>query len=509
MFESYIQKFNNNDTEYVIQLISNEKSLDFLLQNAPRLYCPDEIIEETFAFRTWTIRKHLRNTDNGIVMTEFLNDVPWADKYNTINAPLFHHLNEYRYFKNADCLLSYIRHFIENIGGNAYQYSTPALTAIYEFLKYTGNENLISSNAQKLEAYFNTWEEKHLCENGLYWSFDNYDAMELSISGTIPDPDAHKIYEDWINGCNPPCISEKILKGLRPTLNAYMYGDAVTLSKIFELVGNHEKSDYYRIKALKIQSLVNEKLWDGDFYKAIHSEDINNDLSFKDLSPERNVRELIAYNLWSYCLPSEDKATMFKYLKDDKVFKSPAGFTTADQSHPLFLYTHPHECLWNGYVWPYATSQALNGVIALLNNYNQDVINNHDLYEFIKVYAQMHYIDIDGKKINWIDEVMHPYPRRWYARDILKKLGNPQTMGGLERGKDYNHSTFIDLVLRGLVGIDTDADTLTVKPRIKGIWKWFKVENISYKKQTYDIYYDEDGSKYNKGIGLIIERHST
>ena len=118
----------------------------------------------------------------------------------------------------------------------------------------------------------------------------------------------------------------------------------------------------------------------------------------------------------------------------------------------------------------------------------------------------MHYIEKDGKTINWIDEVMHPDKLEWTSRTILKNLGWLNNKGGYERGKDYNHSTFIDLVLRGLIGIDVNATTLTVNPRVKGIWKWFKIENLTFKKKTYTVYYDEDGCKFNKGVGVIIEK---
>lgn len=506
MLKDYVNKFNNNDEEFIVQTISNDMAYDFLKENTPVLTCPDKVIEETFAFRLWTIRKHLKTTNDGVMMTEFLPSVSWAGKHNTINAPFFHHLNEYRWFKNADILLDYVWHFIENKGGNAYVYSTPALTACYEFLSVTGNENLIYDNADKFEKYFLGWEEKHLLDNGLYWSFDNYDAMELSISGSNPSKNATEIYKKWIKTGDNSGVNSNAIKGIRPTLNAYMYGDAITLSKIFNGVGNVKKANYYREKADKIKRLVDDKLWDGNFYKAIHLNDINGNVSYKDIKPEMNCPELIAYNLWAYNLPSEDKAYMFNYLKDEAVFKGKTGFTTADKSHPRYLYAYPHECLWNGYVWPYATSQAINGVISLLNNYNQTVINNNDLYNFIKTYANMHYIEKDGKTINWIDEVMHPDKLEWTSRTILKNLGWLKNKGGYERGKDYNHSTFIDLVLRGLIGIDVNATTLTVNPRVKGIWKWFKIENLTFKKKTYTIYYDEDGCKFNKGVGVIIEK---
>ena len=43
------------------------------------------------------------------------------------------------------------------------------------------------------------------------------------------------------------------------------------------------------------------------------------------------------------------------------------------------------------------------------------------------------------------------------------------------------------------------------EPRIKGIWKYFKLENLTYRKKTYTVYYDEDGSVFGKGQGVIIE----
>ena len=502
--KEYTERFNKNDEETVIQKVRNEDAFAFLCENAPRLECPDEVIEETFAFRTWTIRKHLKDTADGLMMTEFLPSVPWSGKHNTINAPLFHHLNEYRWFKNAKELNDYLFFFLENKGENAYDYTTPALTAMYEFLTVTGNDALIIENADKFEAYFKKWEELHLTESGLYWSIDDNDAMEWSISGSTPEKDGKALHDEWLKG-NRVKGTARPLKGLRPTMNAYMYGDAVTLSRIFALSGNKEKSDFYLSRAKKIKSLTDERLWDGEFYKAIHAESITEDLSYKDIRPEMNVRELIGYIPWIYAMPDQDKAKAFALLKDEECFKAETGFATADKSHERFLYERPHECLWNGYVWPFATSQTINAVISLLNNYEETVISDRDLYDFIYTYAKMHYTVDERGRHSFIDEVMYPDKPIWSSREELKALGWKPIKGGYERGKDYNHSTFIDLVIRGLVGVDINADTLSVKPRVAGIWKWFSLENLTYKNKVYNIYYDEDGTRYGKGCGITVE----
>ena len=474
-FKEYIELFNRDDVENVSNIVPNADAYEFLMENAPRFRCPDKEIERAFAFRSWTVRKHLKNTPDGVMMTEFLPDVPWAGKHNTINAPLFHHLNEYRWFKNAEILNDYLRWFLEDIGGNAYVYSTPALTAMYEFLLVTGNGELLKNNAESFEKYFLGWEKKHLTERGLYYSIDGYDAMEFSISGTTPD--------------------FKVLKGLRPTLNAYMYGDALSLACIFDMAGNAEKSKLYREKAENIKRLVDETLYDGEFYKAIHAEDLSS-VSLDNIPENMNARELIGYTPFAYGMPDDDKVGMFKYLKDESVFLAPTGFASADRSHSRYLYDADHNCLWNGYVWPYATAITLNAIIALLDGYEQDVITNKDFVDFLHTYAQMHVITENGHTHSFIDEAMHPEKPVWTVRELV----------GWDRGKDYNHSTFIDIVVRGVVGIDPRADELTVKPRINGLWKWFALENITFKGQSYNVYYDEDGDVLGKGKGVVIEK---
>ena len=171
-YEDYFSKFNDNDLSSVIPFIDNQKATDFLLENAPRLYCPDQVIEETFAFRTWVMRKHVKKTPAGFLITEFLPDVYWAGKFNTINAPLIHHLNEFRWLKNADDFLDYVKFFLSADNG-AYSYHVPALAEMYEFCILTDNEKFLKDNVSLFENYFKVWVDTHFTENGLFWSIDD------------------------------------------------------------------------------------------------------------------------------------------------------------------------------------------------------------------------------------------------------------------------------------------------------------------------------------------------
>ena len=77
--------------------------------------------------------------------------------------------------------------------------------------------------------------------------------------------------------------------------------------------------------------------------------------------------------------------------------------------------------------------------------------------------------------------------------------------GGTERGKDYNHSTFCDLIITGLVGLRARSDAIVeVNPLIPNEWDYFSLENIPYHGHTLAIYYDRTGKRYGIGTGLRV-----
>lgn len=93
-FRHYIETFNRNDAELYPQTIPNSAAWDYLSANMPLFECPDPDIERTYYFRWWTFRKHIRQTPDGFVVTEFLPPVPWSGKHNGISCPAGHHFYE-------------------------------------------------------------------------------------------------------------------------------------------------------------------------------------------------------------------------------------------------------------------------------------------------------------------------------------------------------------------------------------------------------------------------------
>ena len=115
----------------------------------------------------------------------------------------------------------------------------------------------------------------------------------------------------------------------------------------------------------------------------------------------------------------------------------------------------------------------------------------------------------DGTVVPWIDENLNPLTGDWISRTRLKNWKNGTWdvgKGGVERGKDYNHSTFGDLVITGLIGLRPRLDqTIEVNPLVpEGRWDWFCLDNVAYHGQTLTILYDRTGTKYDRGRGLRV-----
>ena len=147
----------------------------------------------------------------------------------------------------------------------------------------------------------------------------------------------------------------------------------------------------------------------------------------------------------------------------------------------------------------------------VLNNYPQEVISKSDYFDLLETYSKSHRrINDKGVTVPWIDEDINPFTGEWLARAQLETY-DPETgwsdqKGGKERGKDYNHSTFCDLVISGLVGLRPRGDGLIeVNPLIpEDQWDWFCLDNILYRGNILTIVWDKTGKKYHTGKGFRV-----
>lgn len=488
-FSPYIREFNEKDRELYIQYIPNSQSESFLKKNIPYFNCPDKEIEKTYYFRWWTFRKHIRNTPEGFVITEFLPDVSWAGKYNTINCPAGHHFYEGRWLHNQRFLENYANFWFKG-GGRPRKYSFWAPNSILAFAFVHKNKELVKGLLSYFDQNYKEWENERLSQDGLFWQIDGLDGMEVSIGGS----------------------------GKRVTINSYMTGDAMAISKIADLANNQYIKKEYTRKAEKLREQILSRLWDtkANFFKTLPLDSSELDQlkgtrhlkTFGNVAKEPDdlidVRELHGYTPWYFNIPEDKHSVAWEFLLTPDGFKAPCGPTTAEQKDPGFKVVYEgHTCQWNGPSWPFATSITLKAMANLLRDYNQSVISKKDFFNLLQEYSNCHRrINERGEKICWIDENLNPFTGDWISRTMIKaRNAQPE-----ERGKDYNHSEFCDIIISDLIGIRPSMEeNLVIEPLIPpGFWNWFCLDHIKYHDKIITILWDRKGTKYRKGKGFSI-----
>lgn len=481
VIESYVNQFNREDNELYKQDIPNCGASDFLRKNIPFFECPDKELEKTYYFRWWTYRKHIKKTPDGFVITEFLPDVPWAGKYNTISCAANHHFYEGRWLRNAEILSDYASFWFSG-SGNPRLYSFGAADAIYNYYLIHNDKMLLADLYPKLKDNFAKWEEEKRDSTGMFWQVDDRDGMEMSVSGHLSEGG----------------------RGYRPTINSYMYGEAVALAKIASIVDRDMEARTYQKKADKLKGIINRRLWDkqADFYKVIP---LNGKMEFS------YARELLGYIPWFYNIPPDNYSIAWKQLFDSKGFEAAYGPTTVEQRCPDFKISYEgHECQWNGPSWPYLTSMTLAAMANYFNSYDSPIITKKDYLSLLNIYSNSHRIlSVNNDTICWIDENINPYTGDWISRTRLKSWKNgtwDDSKGGVERGKDYNHSSFCNLIISGLMGVRPQEDgSIIINPLVPdGCWDYFCLDNVYCQGKTITIIFDKKGKKYGRGKGFIV-----
>jgi len=440
---------------------------DWFVEDIPFLDVPDKNLEEIYYFRWYSFQKHIRKTPDGYIIDEFLDDVPWAGKFNSINMAAEMHIREARWLRNSMYAKSDAS-FWTGPDGEPRRYSLALADTVYQLYLSTGDKEFAIRLLPALESNYESWEKAHLDPIGLFWQIDDRDGMEDSIGGD----------------------------GYRPTINSYMYADAVAISQIAKLAGDTQTAIKYEGKATGLRNLIEGLMWDpqANFYETVprHAG-----------SGWVKVRELIGYVPWYYNEAPVSHDIAWKQLFDPNGFAGRFGPTTAERRSPRFEFKFPHECLWNGPSWPFATTQTLVALANVLNGPEQSFVSPSDYFRLFETYTRSQHIRLaSGRVVPWIDEDLDPDTGDWIARSILEARHQPPP----NRGRYYNHSGFADLVITGLIGLrPEDNNTFTVHPLVpSGKWSYFAVDGVPYRGHLLTILYDRDGHRYGRGAGMLV-----
>lgn len=460
----------------------NNKDWGWYKNNIPFLETPDKDIDRTYYYRWDNLTLHLvyGSPVSGYACTEFIDRPWWSGKYGTISCAAGHQLYEMQWLRDPQYWEDFAQYWFKTPGAQPRNYSTWLADAVWNGYKVQYNKPLLLGLKSGLIDNYAKWEKEHWVEKEGMFAWDGmHDGMETNINS--------RQTAKWFEGA----------PGYRPTLNSYMWADAHAISNIAKLQGDLETATTFINKAATIKSNFQQKNWDAsrDFFFHRFAQDERDGIKANSLTYQTGKfagnphgREQIGYIPWYFNLPDAGFESSWKFLMDSNYFYSPFGPTTVEKMDPLYNVAR-NCCAWSGNAWPFATSQTLKGMANLLRNYKQTYVTKKDYFKLLDNFANTHLKD----GVPYIGEANHPETGSWSGHDHIG------------HSEHYFHSSYVDLVISGLMGIQSkETDSIEVDPLIPDEWEYACLENVKYHGNDITLIWDKTGKKYRKGRGLIL-----
>ncbi len=473
----------------------------WFLRNIPFLEIDDAEIQRIYYYRWKLFRAHIRQIgEPGVTVTEFLPNVPWARQpYTDLNDSASFHLMEGRWLRDPAVVDSLIDHLYAG-GGNDRHFSEWIAYAAWSTTLVTGDPAPAVRHLDSMQYIFNAWDDHFDWKRKLYWIEPIGDATEYSIAS---------IDASGAGFTSQPSRDDKengFTKGFafRPSINSYQFANAEAIAELAKTAGEPKVAEEYAERAASIRAAVLNQLWNPALQH--FTDRYQRSTKYVQAGEFIRGRELVGYVPWTFDLPpkssSVDYAQAWSHVLSSAELAGAYGLRTVEPTYPRYLTQYRYdkatglpECQWNGPSWPFQTSQALMALANLLNDYQQTTITRGDYLRLLRQYTHQH-------------ELANGEPD-------LQEDYNPDTgapIVGLPRSHHYNHSTYVDLILSGLIGIRPRSDDiLEVNPLLakenaaqKNAIRYFDLQDLVYHGHTIGVIYDRDGSRYGLGKGLSL-----
>jgi hypothetical protein len=474
----------------------------WFVNRIPFLEIDDSEIQEIYYYRWKLYRSHLREIGaQGRTVLEFLDNVPWARQpFTDLNDSASFHLLEGRWLRDPSVVDDLIDHLYTG-GANDRHFSESIAAATYASTLVTGDAAPALRHLDTMQHIYNLWDDHFDRQRKLYWIEPLLDATEYTISsidasgaGFTDAPSSEANRNGFTGGF-----------AFRPSINSYQYGNALAIARLAVLSGKAEVALAYERRAADIRSAVLSELWNPALQH--FTDRYQSSTKFVTAGEFIRGRELVGILPWFYELPPKDAASTdaysvaWKHLLSNAELAGPHGLRTVEPSYPKYLTQYRYdyatglpECQWNGPSWPFQTSQALTALANVLDDYPASGVTRDDYVRLLRQYTHQHYLAPGQPDVQ---------------EDYNPDTGKP--IVGLPRSHHYAHSTYVDLILSGLIGIRPRADEmLEIDPLLphgtsgERPIRYFALQGLRYHGHEVSVIFDADGSRYHLGRGLAV-----
>jgi len=446
--------------------------------------CPDKWVKKMYYHRWYNIRKNSMWSRVGLLKYHCFSEGRWTSEWfsNVISYGAGHQIRESRWLRDPSYWKGHLRTFCDTIrpngifrnycsptGGGNGQYTDWISSTAWDGYCVHPDKKFLRIVAPALRKNVEGWKNVFDRDNDYLLVVDSHwwTGMEWQPSFFY----FAKYHTDR--------RTEADLE--RVDLTSYNYGNAANLAKIYEVLGEGDLAEHYHNFAEAAKAAVQLKMWDNKtryFYSLRWNDDAKS-----------WVKEVIGVYPFYFAMPDRDKGyeSAWDHILNPKEFWTKWPVASASRDCPAYsqngwpIGPGGSGCMWNGPTWPHANSLVLTAMARTLRLYGKCSLTRRKLYELFHSYTMAQYLNQD---------YTFPWTGEYYNGDTGKWKTNQ---------RDYNHSTYNDILIEVLLGIVPRPDgVLEIHPLVpEGVWDHFLLDGQYYHGHDITLAWDApDGKDY-------------
>ena len=265
----------------------------------------------------------------------------------------------------------------------------------------------------------------------------------------------------------------------RVDLAAYNYGNAVAVARIYRLLGQPEKAKEFDDLAARIAGAVTTKMWQPEkkFFYSLRAGD----------RAVADVKEVIGvYPFYFGMVPwGNGYESAWASILDPKQFWTTWPVASASKECPAYSQTdwpgdgRTMACMWNGPTWPHANSLVMTAMARTLratrdSNIGSSPLKKEHLWSLFLSFTKAQFRNQDiGQP--WTGEFYNGDNGQWKTAE-----------------RDYNHSTWLDVLIPELIGVvPRNDDVLEVDPLLpEDTFRFFLLDGLRYHGHDVTVAWD-------------------
>lgn len=449
----------------------------------PEFICNDKALNTVWAYRWYILHNTYVKPDYG----NYKHGLMYEGRSHKMGKDPFHptgweftkliplstpfHITDMRWNGNPDYVKEMVLSLLDSMDeegelhvmfadstGNSY--ANFNIWAIYQYYLIHPDNNFLRMILPRLKKYADCLVDKYA---------DGNDMLQIvkvhQLTGKEYQPSFwyfHQFPKDCLNKDTYTYLK-------RVDSSVYLYLNLAGLSRLCKGVNDQEAVKYLNL-AEKLKNQINDKMWDEEsaFYYDLHFE----------TEEKAFVKNIVGFYPWWADIAPQNRNKGFETLFSDE-FETGYMFPSVSRKCPAYapngswmgnFFKGRDGCVWNGPSWPYTNGIIIDalGKYSLKNNHYYD----KQFAEKLHRYALQHFRNGNPEE---------PYLVEHY---------NPETGEPLSDEVDYNHSFFLDLIMKYVVGLQVFEDKVVLDPLDVGL-DTFSCNNIIIRGHKLDISYQK------------------